>query len=89
MLVLYGAGLGWWGSRNIEYVVFALNIALLFGWGLLAARAAGRTWRAGVKLGVADGLLGVIVVVANAVCRASGRAGAPRDRSYRRGAGRL
>ncbi|MFF4185199.1 hypothetical protein ACFYZ9_18550 [Streptomyces sp. NPDC001691] len=69
VLVLDGAGLGWWGSRNIEYVVFALNIVLLFGWGLLAARAAGRTWRSGVKLGVADGLLGVIVVVANAVIK--------------------
>ncbi|MEU3370582.1 hypothetical protein ACFYM2_11935 [Streptomyces sp. NPDC006711] len=69
MLLLYGAGLGWWGSRNIEYVVFGVNIALLFGWGLIAARAAGRTWGAAMRLGVGDGLLGVIVVVANAIIK--------------------
>ncbi|MCX5384149.1 hypothetical protein [Streptomyces sp. NBC_00083] len=69
MLLLYGAGLGWWGSQRIEYVAFAVNIVLLFAWGLLAARAAGRTWGAGVRLGLGDGLLGVIVVVANAIIK--------------------
>ncbi|MGW2815585.1 hypothetical protein [Streptomyces sp. NPDC001415] len=69
VLLMCGAGLGWWGSKDIEYVVFALNIVLLFGWGLLAARTAGRAWGSAVKLGVADGLLGVIVVVANALIK--------------------
>ncbi|MFF4606827.1 hypothetical protein ACFY12_29365 [Streptomyces sp. NPDC001339] len=69
VLLMYGAGFGWWGSKDIEYAVFAVNIALLFGWGLLAARVAGRAWRSAVRLGVADALLGVIVVVANAVIK--------------------
>ncbi|MEV0530716.1 hypothetical protein [Kitasatospora sp. NPDC050463] len=30
VVLLLGAGLGWWPSHGIEYVTFAVNIVLLF-----------------------------------------------------------
>ncbi|MER5546691.1 hypothetical protein ABT072_30570 [Streptomyces sp. NPDC002589] len=68
-VMLLGAGWGWWGSAGIEYVAFGFNIALLFAWGLSATRASGRTWRSALAVGCADALLGVIVVVANALIK--------------------
>ncbi|WP_367323243.1 hypothetical protein [Streptomyces sp. HUAS ZL42] len=62
-LLLYGAGLGWWRSTGIEYVAFGINTVVLLGWGLLASRAAGRTWRRAVRIGGTDALLGVAVAV--------------------------
>jgi len=68
-LLMLGAGLGWWGSEGIEYVVFVVNIVLLFGWGHLAAWAAGHAWRTALTVGAADALLGVVVVLANALIK--------------------
>ncbi|WP_234383384.1 hypothetical protein [Streptomyces dysideae] len=50
-------------------MVFAVNVVLLFAWVLLAARAAGRTWGSALKIGTVDALLGLAVVVANAVIK--------------------
>ncbi|TXS48746.1 hypothetical protein EAO75_17795 [Streptomyces sp. uw30] len=69
LVILLGAGWGWWRSAGIEYVAFGFNIALLFAWGLSTARARGRTWRAALAIGCADALLGVVVVVANALIK--------------------
>lgn len=68
-VMLLGAGWGWWRSAGIEYVAFGFNIVLLFGWGLTATRAAGRSWGSALAIGGADALLGVIVVVANALIK--------------------
>ncbi|MFJ3670026.1 hypothetical protein ACIPSE_26585 [Streptomyces sp. NPDC090106] len=68
-LILAGAGWGWWPSDDIEYPAFTLNIVLLFGLGLLTARHAHRTWLAALLIGVVDALLGVGVVIANAVIK--------------------
>ncbi|MEU8517076.1 hypothetical protein AB0C76_36665 [Kitasatospora sp. NPDC048722] len=69
VVLLFGAGVGWWGSRGIEYVTFAVNIVLLFGWGLFAARTGGRTWLSALFIGVGDALLGLVVVLANALVK--------------------
>ncbi|KDN75529.1 hypothetical protein ABZ568_04655 [Streptomyces olindensis] len=69
VVLLLGAGWGWWPSAGIEYVAFAVNVVLLFVWGLLAARAAGRTWSSALMIGTVDSLLGLTVVVANAVIK--------------------
>ncbi|WP_217141227.1 hypothetical protein [Streptomyces sp. AC627_RSS907] len=69
MILLLGAGWGWWSSPDIEYVAFAVNVVLLFAWGLLAARAGGRTWGSALRIGMADALLGLVVVVANALIK--------------------
>ncbi|MEU2791624.1 hypothetical protein [Streptomyces sp. NPDC007100] len=68
-LLLFGAGLGWWASRGIEYVAFAINTVLLFGWGLFASRVVGRTWRSALTVGAGDAGLGMAVVVANALIK--------------------
>jgi hypothetical protein len=62
-LLLWGAGLGWWRSQGIEYVAFGINTVLLLCWGVLASRAAGRTWGRAVMIGCADALLGVAVAL--------------------------
>ncbi|MFF9020263.1 hypothetical protein [Streptomyces eurythermus] len=71
LVLLLGAAWGWWPSQGIEYVAFAVNVVLLllFAWGLFAARGGGRTWGSAVKVGAGDGLLGLVVVVANAVIK--------------------
>ena len=66
LVLLLGAAWGWWPSAGIEYVAFAVNVVLLFVWGLLAARAAGRRWGSALMIGTVDSLLGLTVVVANA-----------------------
>ena len=65
LVLLLGAAWGWWPSAGIEYVAFAVNVVLLFVWGLLAARAAGRRWGSALMIGTVDSLLGLTVVVAN------------------------
>jgi len=69
LLLLLGAAWEWWPSAGTEYVAFAVNVVLLFAWGLLAARAAGRTWGSALKIGMVDALLGLAVVVANALIK--------------------
>jgi hypothetical protein len=69
VLILAGAGWGWWGAKGVEYPASTLNIALLFVLGLATARRSRRPWTAAVLIGLGDALLGVIVVVANALIK--------------------
>ncbi|MFF4018579.1 hypothetical protein [Streptomyces sp. NPDC001843] len=69
VLILAGAGWGWWPTRSVEYSAFSFNIVLLFTLGLFSARSAGRRWTFAVATGMGDALIGVIVVVANAVIK--------------------
>ncbi|MFF9730670.1 hypothetical protein ACF1GX_14680 [Streptomyces albidoflavus] len=57
------------GLVAVEEVALALNVVLLFAWGLLAACVGGRTWGSSLKIGTADALLGLAVVVANALIK--------------------
>ncbi|MBY8867772.1 MULTISPECIES: hypothetical protein [Streptomyces] len=69
VLILAGAGWGWWPADGVEYPAFTLNITLLFVLGLLSARWAGRRWTIALATGVGDALLGLFVVVANAIIK--------------------
>ncbi|WP_367319386.1 hypothetical protein [Streptomyces sp. HUAS ZL42] len=69
VVILAGAGWGWWPANGVELPAFVFNIVLLLVLGFLSARWAGRRWAAAVATGVADALLGVIVVVANAIIK--------------------
>ncbi|MGI5459907.1 hypothetical protein ACQEWB_43450 [Streptomyces sp. CA-249302] len=69
VLLLAGAGWGWWPPKGVEYVAFALNIVLLFTLGLVTARWSRRTWPVALLIGAVDALLGVVVVIANAIIK--------------------
>ncbi|MGW4272742.1 hypothetical protein ACWEGQ_10360 [Streptomyces seoulensis] len=69
VLLLAGAGWRWWPAVGVEYPAFALNVALLFALGLLSARWAGRRWTIALATGAGDALLGLFVVVANAIIK--------------------
>ncbi|WP_234381797.1 hypothetical protein [Streptomyces dysideae] len=71
-LLLCGAGLGWGRSQGIEYVAFGTNTVLLLCWGLLACRAAGRTWGRAFGIGCTDALLGVAVALASTLLKERG-----------------
>jgi hypothetical protein len=67
--LLAGAGWGWWPANGVEYLAFVLNITLLFALGLVTARWSHRPWTVAIGIGVVDAMLGVVVVVANAVIK--------------------
>lgn len=69
LFLLLCAAWGWWPSRAIGYVPLSVNVVLLYARGLLAARAGGRTWSSFLEIGTADALLGLAVVVANALIK--------------------
>ncbi|MGV4985923.1 hypothetical protein ACVB8X_38815 [Streptomyces sp. NRAIS4] len=69
VLVLVGAGWGWWPPNGVQYPAFALNILILFVLGLITARWSARSWPTAVLMGAGDAMLGVIVVLANALIK--------------------
>ncbi|MFF4717105.1 hypothetical protein ACFY2V_37795 [Streptomyces eurythermus] len=69
VFLLAGARWGWWSAKGVEYAAFILNIVILFGLGLVTARWSARSWPAAVLVGLGDALLGLIVVVANALIK--------------------
>lgn len=69
IVILAGAGWGWWPPEDVEYPAFALNILILFTLGLVTARWARRSWPAAALVGAGDAMLGLIVVVANALIK--------------------
>ncbi|QLJ03775.1 hypothetical protein HZZ00_24150 [Streptomyces sp. NEAU-sy36] len=69
VFLLAGSGWGWWPAKGVEYPAFVLNILILFGLGLITARQAARVWPSAVLMGLGDALLGLVVVVANALIK--------------------
>ncbi|WP_432026262.1 hypothetical protein [Streptomyces sp. 1222.5] len=69
VLLLAGAWWKWWPANGVEYAAFVLNILILFVLGLVTARWAARSWPGAVLVGLGDALLGLIVVVANALIK--------------------
>ncbi|MFJ7152476.1 hypothetical protein ACIQVT_30510 [Streptomyces sp. NPDC100445] len=67
--LLAGAYWRWWPANGVEYAVFVLNVVILFGLGLVTARWSSRGWPAAVLTGLVDALLGMIVVLANALIK--------------------
>ncbi|MFI5566906.1 hypothetical protein ACIA6T_05920 [Streptomyces sp. NPDC051740] len=46
-----------------------LNTLLLAGWGAWTARSAGRGWAASLRAGIADMLIGLVIIGANALIK--------------------
>ncbi|WP_405776127.1 hypothetical protein [Streptomyces sp. NBC_00859] len=62
---LLGAHAGWWNEDAAIGVALTINTVALFGWGLWAARVAGRGWARSCRTGCVDMLLGLFIVAAN------------------------
>ncbi|MGW0993187.1 hypothetical protein [Streptomyces sp. NPDC002520] len=69
VFLLAGAGWKWWPPNSVQYPVFGVNIAILFALGLVTARWSARSWPGALLVGAVDALLGVVVVVANALIK--------------------
>lgn len=69
VFLLAGAGWGWWPPGEVEYPALYLNIAILFTLGVITARWASRRWPSALLIGLADALLGFVVVIANALIK--------------------
>ncbi len=67
--ILAGAFAGWWSEDVAIEVALGINTAGLFCWGLWSARLADRSWFAAVRAGAMDMLLGLFIVVANALSK--------------------
>ncbi|MFJ3695170.1 hypothetical protein ACIPW9_13795 [Streptomyces sp. NPDC090052] len=62
---LLGAHAGWWGEESAIAFSLGINTVALFGWGLWAARVAGRSWGRASRTGGVDMLIGLLIVAAN------------------------
>ncbi|MGW7575597.1 hypothetical protein [Streptomyces sp. NPDC054765] len=69
MAVLLGAYLKWWGEESAIEVALSLNMVALFGWGVWAARVAGRGWAGAFRVGGVDVLIGLFIVIANVLSK--------------------
>ncbi|MEV0375088.1 hypothetical protein AB0I10_35850 [Streptomyces sp. NPDC050636] len=67
--VLLGAYAGWWTEGTAEEAALTINTVALFGWGVWAARVAGRGWVAACRVGGVDMLLGLFIVGANVLSK--------------------
>ncbi|MFI1500196.1 hypothetical protein [Streptomyces platensis] len=65
MFALFGAYAEWWGEEGAVDVALTINTVALFGWGVWAARVAGRRWAASFRVGGVDVLIGLLIVTAN------------------------
>lgn len=65
--VLLGADARWWSEESAIDVALLVNTVALFGWGLWAARVAGRRWAAACRVGGVDVLIGLLIVSVNAL----------------------
>ncbi|GAA1713588.1 hypothetical protein GCM10009765_73360 [Fodinicola feengrottensis] len=65
LVVLLVAGLSGWAGEAYTTTALALNVVLLIGWGLAAARLGGYRWRGAVLISAAHAVLGLLVIFLN------------------------
>ncbi|MFP1629990.1 hypothetical protein ACLB9X_33765 [Streptomyces sp. 5K101] len=65
--ILLAAVAGWWAEAMAVDVALLFNTVALFGLGAWAARAAGHGWPASCRAGGLDMLIGVVIIMANAL----------------------
>ncbi|MER6621020.1 hypothetical protein [Streptomyces sp. NPDC000931] len=59
----------WWTETQAVNTALVLNTLLLAGWGAWTARSAGRGWTASLRAGIADMLIGLVIIAANALIK--------------------
>ncbi|MFF7858096.1 hypothetical protein [Streptomyces sp. NPDC007904] len=67
--ILLAAVAGWWAEGTAVDAALLFNTAALFGWGAWTARNAGYGWLSACRAGVMDMLIGVLIIVANALIK--------------------
>ncbi|MEV7556807.1 hypothetical protein [Streptomyces sp. NPDC089795] len=69
VLLLVAAGLFGWDPYAVTAVGLGLNTALLFAWGALVALRVGHRFGSALAIGMADAMIGLAIIVANAVIK--------------------
>ncbi|MGW0841073.1 hypothetical protein ACWD26_13055 [Streptomyces sp. NPDC002787] len=65
--VLLAAVAGWWAEGTAVDAALLFNTVALFGLGTSAARTAGYGWPSACRAGALDMLIGLVIIVANAL----------------------
>lgn len=67
--ILLAAVAGWWAEATAVDAALLFNTVALFGWGAWAARSAGHRWPASCRAGALDMLIGLVIIIANALIK--------------------
>ncbi|WP_370739807.1 hypothetical protein [Streptomyces sp. EN23] len=67
--MLLAAVAGWWAEATAVDAALLFNTVALFGWGTGAARAAGYGWLPACRAGGLDMLIGLVIIIANALIK--------------------
>ncbi|MEW2635782.1 hypothetical protein AB0903_30130 [Streptomyces sp. NPDC048389] len=67
--ILLAAVAGWWAEATAVDAALLFNTVALFGWGAGAARIAGYGWLAACRAGGLDMLIGLVIIIANALIK--------------------
>jgi hypothetical protein len=67
--ILLAAVAGWWAEATAVDAALLFNTVALFGCGTWAARTAGHGWPSSCRAGGLDMLIGLVVIVANALLK--------------------
>lgn len=67
--ILLAAAAGWWAESTAVNWALLFNTAALFCWGAWAARTSGHSWPSSCRAGCMDMLIGLLIIIANAVIK--------------------
>ncbi|MCI3221280.1 hypothetical protein [Streptomyces sp. NP-1717] len=67
--MLLAAVAGWWAESTAVDAALLFNTVALFGWGTWAARTAGHGWPSSCGAGALDMLIGLVIIIANALIK--------------------
>jgi hypothetical protein len=69
VILLAAAWPGWWSKEIADDLALGVNVFALWGWGASGARRAGHRMRTCLLRGALDALVGVFIIVADALVR--------------------
>jgi hypothetical protein len=67
--ILLAAAAGWWAEATAVNWALLFNTAALFCCGAWAARTAGHSWPSSFGAGCMDMVIGLLIIIANAVIK--------------------
>lgn len=69
MAILLTAEAGWWAETTAVDTALLFNTLALFTWGTWTARTAGHRWPPSCRAGALDMLIGLVIIIANALIK--------------------